>query len=423
MIGISPLINTIQEYPWGSRTFLAELLGTKQLGTEPTNRPQAELWMGAHPKAPSSVSVGDHVVPLPEIISEDPEAILGRRTLQTFGRRLPFLFKVIAADAPLSIQAHPNRAQARAGFERENRMGLALHADNRNYRDDNHKPEIACALTELRALQGFRGVQEMVTLLGAIECPATKNLVDMLCRQPLEQGLQRFFTALMSLERDQARHIAAAVAGHARVRAQKTDARPEWELINTLAAAYPEDLGILGPLFLNLVVLKPQQALFQGSGQLHAYMGGAAIELMASSDNVVRGGLTHKHVDRTELLKIIEFEAHLPEPVCAQPTKTAVEEQVNPTEVIFPTSTTEFQLSRIHVAPERLHRSPARHEIELLICLAGSGSIHDESRGVIQEFGRGNSFLIPAAVQKYTIRGAADLYKAGMPRLDGLATA
>ena len=201
------LENTIQTYAWGSRTAIADLLGEKS----PSAEPQAELWMGAHPKAPSMVNVDGRRVALNEVIEQNPTAVLGQYPSERFKRRLPYLFKVLAAERPLSIQAHPNLSQAREGFERENRNGIPLNADHRNYRDDNHKPECICALTPFWALKGFRRQKEVLAILTALNLPELKGLMGCLREGPSPQGLKPFFRKLIKMEAYQRTAIITAV--------------------------------------------------------------------------------------------------------------------------------------------------------------------------------------------------------------------
>lgn len=271
------LLNKIQSYAWGSLDALPALLGQP-----PDGRPQAELWLGAHDSAPSLAGGR----PLNAVIAEAPERLLGAPVARRFEGKLPFLLKVLAAAQPLSLQAHPSLAQAREGFARENAAGLPLNAPHRNYRDANHKPELLCALSEFHALCGFRAVGESVRLLRGLGVDTTLLERD---------GLRAFFT-----------HVMTARVSLTQVRVVEGFER-ECALAAQLLAAYPGDPGLIGALLLNYVVLQPGDALFLTAGNLHAYVRGTGIELMANSDNVLRGGLTPKHVDVPELLRVLDF--------------------------------------------------------------------------------------------------------------------
>jgi len=300
MMQIAKLKNSIQEYAWGSYTAIPELLGEPS----PAETPQAELWMGAHHKAPSEVIVGKRKIALPELIKEDPAAILGIKTAEKFNGSLPFLFKVLAMAEPLSIQAHPNLAQAIEGFAREKEQNIPIDGFKRNYRDANHKPEILCALTTCWALKGFRPIEQIVSIMAPLNITGIAPHVEALDRNPNEQGLRRFFASLLTLDPESKRMAVTEVLVHIHHNTGVTEADcgscRHW--INKLNERYPGDIGVLSPLFLNLVEVKPGEALFLRAGQLHAYLQGVGIELMANSDNVLRGGLTPKHIDVAELL-------------------------------------------------------------------------------------------------------------------------
>lgn len=280
------LTNRIQRYAWGSLTAIPELLGVA-----PSGAPQAELWLGAHPSAPSTLEDG---TTLDAFIAKDPARVLGADVAARFENRLPFLLKVLAAAEPLSLQAHPSLAQAREGFAAENAAGVPLNAPHRNYRDANHKPELICALTPFHALCGFRRVGDTLRLLRGLGLD-----VSLLERE----GLGAYFRHVMSAPRDERQALVDTVA-----RAPAVDGfAAECALARRLAEKYPGDAGVIGALLLNLVALQPGEALYLDAGNLHAYLEGTGIELMASSDNVLRGGLTPKHVDVNELLRVLDF--------------------------------------------------------------------------------------------------------------------
>ncbi|MCP1387972.1 mannose-6-phosphate isomerase, class I [Corynebacterium sp. TA-R-1] len=300
------LEGALRAYPWGSRTLLAELRGTPA----PAQRPEAELWFGAHPAAPSRI--GEQ--PLDAIIAADPEAALGARAAAAFDNQLPFLVKLLAAGEPLSIQAHPSAAQAREGFARENAEGIALGDPRRNYKDPNPKPELIVALTEFKALAGFRPVAETLELFAALG--GLERYTCMLDPAQPEESLRALFTTLISLPTTlRARLIADAAASARELVASDADA---WmvEVAQTflqLTERYPGDVGALAALLLNHVSLAPGDALYLDAGQLHAYLSGLGVEVMANSDNVLRGGLTSKHVDVPELVRVLDF-AELADP-------------------------------------------------------------------------------------------------------------
>ena len=296
------LTGKARAYPWGSRELIPRLRGE-----EPADRPVAELWYGAHPAEPSLVD--GEGVELDRLIAADPEAALGERVAERFGGRLPFLGKFLAAAEPLSLQAHPTTAQARAGFARENDEGIALDAPNRNYKDDSHKPELIIALTEFRAMVGFRPVDETLELFAAIDCPEAERYVGML--EPgddADSGLRGLFTTWITIPGSRRRELIDAIVA----RLEGLRGRGDWigavarEVI-ALQERYPGDVGVLGALLLNHVTLNPGEAAYLEAGQLHAYVSGLGVEVQANSDNVLRGGLTAKYVDVPELVHVLDF--------------------------------------------------------------------------------------------------------------------
>lgn len=299
------LDGVLRPYPWGSRTLLAQLRGTPS----PSEKPEAELWFGAHPAAPATIDGRG----LDEIIAEDPQAALGDRVIAHYGEQLPFLVKLLAADSPLSIQAHPSREQAVAGFERENAEGISLNSPQRNYKDSNPKPELIVALTTFRAMAGFRPVEQMTELFEAFSSPAWDRYAALLPAAGGAGDMRVLFTTLVSLPKPALTEVFDAVGHSARTIADGgTAAHPAWvveaaEVFLELAQRYPGDAGAFAALLLNIVTLKPGEAAFLGAGQLHAYLSGLGVEVMENSDNVLRGGLTTKHVDVPELVRVLDF--------------------------------------------------------------------------------------------------------------------
>ena len=296
------LEGALRPYPWGSHTLIAELRGEPV----PSSQPQAELWFGAHPAAPATVGGTG----LDEVIAADPDAALGARVRGEYGNQLPFLVKLLAAAAPLSIQAHPSLEQAKEGFARENAEGIALNSANRNYKDPNHKPELIVALTPFRALAGFRPVADTAALFDALSCPELDRYASLL---PADGNgdLRALFTTLISLPAQPRAELIRAVEQAARNVAAQTG-HPEWltdaaQVYLDLNEAYPGDVGVLAALLLNVLTLAPGEAAFLRAGQLHAYLSGLGVEVMANSDNVLRGGLTTKHVDVPELVRVLDF--------------------------------------------------------------------------------------------------------------------
>jgi mannose-6-phosphate isomerase len=285
---IELLDNPVRAYAWGSVTEIPALLGVP-----PTGKPQAELWVGAHPGAPSRLVSGGSLL---EQIAADPVAELGPRLVDEIGPRLPFLLKVIAAAEPLSLQAHPGLTRARAGYAAEEARGVPLDAPERNYKDPNHKPELVCAVTPFAALAGFRPVLSTVSLLAPLVAavPELAPYAAMLGSAPLPDVVAALLT-------DARKDLVAAVAAACRPLAD-----PTYATVVELAELHPGDPGVLITLLLNRVDLAPGEALFLAAGNLHCYLRGTAIEVLANSDNVLRGGLTGKHVDVPELLAVLD---------------------------------------------------------------------------------------------------------------------
>ncbi len=294
--------NTPRAYAWGSTDALPAMLGHA-----PTGEPQAELWLGDHPGSPASVA---KATPVPhtliELISQDPERY------GVNGGPLPFLLKVLAIGAPLSLQAHPDEAQARAGFAAENAAGVPIDSPVRNYRDPNHKPELLVALSEVTALSGFRPLADTIMDLRALAAAAPHGaaalwaVADRLVGADQERGREAFLRWAFSdaVEVGDALRAVVDAIGQGSRPAIHPD---RLECLRSLAAHYPGDPGALVSLLLHHVRLAPGEAVYLGARQLHAYLGGIAVEVMAASDNVLRAGLTEKHIDIPEMLRVLDF--------------------------------------------------------------------------------------------------------------------
>jgi mannose-6-phosphate isomerase len=393
--GVLPLDNTVQNYAWGSPTAIAEFLGRPS----PGGRPEAELWIGAHHRAPSRVAFGSSHPSLDAMIQREPAAMLGESVAARYGE-LPFLLKVLAAAEPLSIQCHPNAAQARAGFTRENEAGIALADPKRNYRDPNHKPELLVALSRFLALKGWRPVEEILGHLQAIAFDGLAAPVEGLQRRRDAGALKTLFGAMLSLDE----------APRSRLLHQALDAaqgRPQeaWRWVVRLHDKHPGDVGVLAPLLLNFIELQPEEALFLGAGELHAYLEGTALEIMANSDNVLRGGLTSKHVDVAELLATATFEAG--------PAAIFRAETIADGERVYRTPAREFELGFIEVSPIAPYGSPAGKGVEILLGMAGHATVIAD--GHLHPLGRGRSVFVPAAVSGYIVEGEGRVCRARVP--------
>jgi mannose-6-phosphate isomerase len=359
--------------------------------------------MGAHPKAPSLVETADGWMSLDALIRRCPDEVLGPRVAAAFDRTLPFLFKVLAAAAPLSIQAHPGREHAREGFERENRSGLAMDDPQRNYRDPHPKPECVCALTPFSVLCGFRPPATILEKLRML-CPRElREEIAAFAGRCDAAGLKQLFGRLLSLDSRGRRNAVAEAAAAA---AGSRDGALGW--IPFLARHYPDDVGALAPALMNVLRLEPGQALFLPEGVLHSYLAGTAIEIMANSDNVVRGGLTPKHVDLTELFKVVRFDR--------QDVQKVRTETRGPTETVYPTPAAEFALSRIQLQAGGSFCSRAERNVEIMLCVDGKAVAHEVApAGRAVDIARGACVLVPAASPAYRLTGQATLYKATVP--------
>ena len=359
------LQNTIKNYDWGSAEWIPALLGQRNI----SRIPWAELWMGVNPAGPSHlVESGeegtDPALLLSELIEQDKTAFLGKETGEKYGK-LPFLFKVLAAAKPLSIQVHPNREQAVEGFERENSDGIPIDAPNRNYRDPNHKPEIICALGPFTALCGFRDTQgtsflfqillqilnlegERSEIVGAeivgAEIILKKGFERLISALEQEENQYRtFITALFSMEKETFLAFDLLIKDRQeQLERDFPEYKGEWGLCVYLSSLFPGDPGVLAPLYLNIVEMSPCEAMFLPAGVFHSYIYGLGIELMADSDNVLRGGLSSKFVDTEELLRVLQFSAYKPKIIKAP--------SPAPSWFSYPTPSEEFTLSLIQCA-------------------------------------------------------------------------
>ncbi|MDR0877649.1 MAG: mannose-6-phosphate isomerase, class I [Treponema sp.] len=344
MSDIFRLTNQIKHYDWGSPDFIPRLLGVDGGGT-----PWAELWMGVHNAGPSETEFRGKKIPLINLIADNPPRALGKEAAKKFGG-LPFLFKLLAAAKPLSIQAHPNSVQAKEGWERENRAGIPIDSPGRNYKDSNHKPEIICALSPFTAMCGFQTPQEILHGLGLLSAGAPSSLREGL--MPLMTALKNksettalrgFLAALFAMPQNISGELSAYIITAAGDRAKGQGGAGEGDRLKhaaRFAELYPGDPSVISPFYLNLIELKAGEAIGLPAGVLHAYIQGFGAELMANSDNVLRGGLTPKHVDVPELLRILDFSPHRPKIISPMP-----DGGLPPAFFTYPGSFDEFSLS------------------------------------------------------------------------------
>jgi mannose-6-phosphate isomerase len=399
-----------QPYAWGSHTAIAELQGR----AAPTAQPEAELWMGAHPSAPSGVERAGVRTTLDAVIAADPAGELGAECAARFGGRLPFLLKVLGVAKALSIQVHPSRAQAEAGYREENERGLPPGDKSRNYVDDWPKPEILCALTRFEALAGMRTPADAAALLRTLEVGQLAPLADDLAgtgdlAAPADLmgtaapgALARALGVILTWPAaDRGALIAAVVAACERIAAGGGEYAAAGAAIARTAGDHPGDLGVVASLLLRYVVLRPGEAIFLPAGGPHAYLRGTGVELLANSDNVVRAGLTPKHIDVPELLKLTDPAAAVP---VIEP------RSLGGGVTVYDSPAPEFRLYRAELGPVEV-TLPGGGCARLVLCTQGTGALRTSSGEL--KVGRGESCYLSAADGAVTAAGPAVLFIAG----------
>ncbi|MFI5890819.1 mannose-6-phosphate isomerase, class I [Actinoplanes sp. NPDC051513] len=381
---VYPLTGVIRPYAWGSHTAIAELQGRPS----PTEAPEAELWLGAHPDDPSTVGGAAGDVSLSTLIAGSPKDQLGEQVMAEFGPRLPFLLKVLAAGAPLSLQAHPDRAYAREAFARQQ----ADPSLPRNYTDANHKPEMLVALTPFEALCGFRAPGQAADTLESLAIPSLEPVIKSLRDGDLRSAVE----ALLTWPEDDRNALTAAVRESG-----------VSELAAGLADRYPGDPGVLVALLLNHVRLQPGEAIWMPAGNLHAYVKGLGVELMAASDNVLRGGLTPKRVDVAELLKVLRFEV-LDDPVL----KSA---EVAPGILTWPVPIPDFVLYRLDLDGAGPPLEVPAEGPRIILATSGDLFAGESVDGTPIELTRGDAAFAPASAGKIKLAGTGQAFVAAVP--------
>ena len=395
MSQIFALEGVVQHYAWGGTSFIPDLSNIDNTN----NQPFAELWMGTHHRGPSSITREENTWDLRDYLKEYPQA-LGHHSIKKFGSKLPFLFKILDVNTMLSIQSHPTKKQAEIGFSKENELGIPLTAKHRNYKDDNHKPELMVALTDFWLLHGFQSIAQIDQIvkkgigfesLGQIwEKKSIVTLYQYIMELPQEeinQLLKPLHQVLLSKEEQ----------------LQKNQA-DFWALKAFQQYTSPEgnyDRGIFSIYLFNLVFIKKGDAIFQDAGIPHAYLEGVNVEIMANSDNVFRGGLTPKHVDVSALMGNLVLSPVVPKIIEA--------ETISATEMLYPTPAPDFGLSQIHLKPGLLHQETSQ---SAQICIVMEGTVIAEE----QQFSKGQSFFIPAATNyQLSAKNETIIFKAFVP--------
>ncbi|MDA8480039.1 mannose-6-phosphate isomerase [Citrobacter sp. Awk 4] len=345
------LINSVQNYAWGSKTALTELYGL----ANPAQQPMAELWMGAHPKSSSKVQdANGQTVSLRDVIDHNKSALLGDAVAERFGE-LPFLFKVLCAAQPLSIQVHPNKHNSEVGFAKENAAGIPMDAAERNYKDPNHKPELVFALTPFLAMNAFREFSEIVSLLQPVSGahPAIAHFLQ----DPNAERLSQLFASLLNMQGEEKSRALAVLKA-----ALNSQQGEPWQTIRVISEFYPDDSGLFSPLLLNVVKLNPGDAMFLFAETPHAYLQGVALEVMANSDNVLRAGLTPKYIDIPELVANVQFVAKPASQLLTTPVK-------NGAELDFPIPVDDFAFSLHDLSAQET--AIAQPSAAILFCVEG----------------------------------------------------
>lgn len=380
------LRNAVRPYAWGSRTTIPELLGREV----PAPHPEAELWMGAHPGDPSKLTGPDGTErSLLEVVEADPVGQLGEQVARRWNNRLPFLLKILAVEEPLSMQAHPSAEQSAEGHAREEAAGIPRDAANRNYPDPMAKPELVCALTEFHALAGFREADRTIKLLRSVETPGLAKYTELLAAQPDADGLRALFTTWITLPQATLDELLPEVLDACVLHVKdhgEFDA--ECRTVLELGEAHPRDAGVLAALLLNRLTLSAGEAIYLPAGNLHLYLHGTAVEILANSDNILRCGLTPKHVDVPELLRVVDFTC------CDMPVLTGVDSECG---AVYHTDAPQFELSRRDwaVGETTELRVPSGLP-QILLCTAGSVSVRADD-GTVRELSRGQSLWLAAS--------------------------
>jgi mannose-6-phosphate isomerase class I len=411
-----PLRCQTRQYAWGGYDFIPDLIGR----ANPDREPVAELWVGAHPALPSTVALEGANVPLNRLIGRAPDALLGPEVAARFGPALPYLLKVLDVRAMLSIQTHPGKQRAEEGFTRETEAGIPLDAPHRNYRDGNHKPEATVALTDFWMLYGFKPLEAIADTLDAVRelRPLAPDFRSRLAsagrdRQAREAVLRTLYEHVMTSQQPLIDRVLepllvrlTAPGAHGELQRSSPDF---WAVRAGAQFPIPAghlDRGIISIYLLNLMCLQPGQAVFIPAGLLHAHLEGAAIEIMANSDNVLRGGLTPKHVDVPELLRAVMFKS--------APPAVFVGERVSPVEARFGTPSVEFELSRLDLAPGQPFVSPGAWGADTLLVLDGRAELRTGTDTM--PMARGAAVLIPNGLAYQVHAGApATIFRASVP--------
>lgn len=395
------LTGKVQHYAWGGYEFIPRLLHQPN----PDHQPFAEYWLGAHDKAPSVVSLTDETfIPLNEFIQSNPEKYLGKETNTAFGR-LPYLLKVLDVRDMLSIQVHPTKEEARIGFSRENAAGVPLDAPQRNYKDDNHKPEMMVALSEFYLLHGFREDPSLREILSTV--PEFNSLIPYYDKR----GYASLYSHVMNMPQFRINEILQPLLNRllpAYLQGKIAKHNPDFWAARALASGMTQmdspDRGIFSIYFFNLVRMEPGEGIFQAAGLPHAYLEGQNMELMANSDNVLRGGLTPKHVAVEELLKHIRFEGISPAVLKPSATANGISDYAAPVD--------DFNLTKMIIEKGKFIDNQSK-SLEISILLSGRLTVQSQTELTLES---GEAFIcLPGEKSRWRANARTLLYKASVP--------
>lgn len=406
-MAIYSMDNSVQRYDWGSTTSLPLFLGLEN----PSGEPWAELWMGAHPKAPSMIldtNTGEEK-PLNRLIADDPMGILGASVAKQFGGTLPFLLKILCAEKPLSIQAHPLKRKAEHGFSREEFAGVPIDAPERNYKDANHKPETVIALSKFEGMCGFRQIDKIVDNVKALYPHGWEKIAGRLSSEPGRVELSVFFYTFLTLGKEaRDKRLRYARSKCERIVSDEplgSELRATCLWVLRLMSTFPHDIGALAPLVFNLFSLEPGQALNLSPGEPHAYLEGMAVEIMANSDNVLRGGLTSKHVDIQEFVTTLSFDSLDLAIMNPEPAQNRF--------VDYLVDVPDYSISKALITGT-LSRASRSLAPEILLCTDGTVDIAGKN-GSRLSLPKGASVFMTADEAGYQLSGHGTVFKASVP--------
>lgn len=385
----------VQQYPWGSKHAIPSLLGTEANG-----EPWAEYWLGTHPLGAATLC-DDPEHTLSDLISAQPTAV-GRRSVARFGPQLPYLLKVLSAEQPLSLQAHPSREQAEAGFAREQAAGIPFGAPHRTFKDSWPKPELLVALTPFDALTGFRCPKRSAELFAGLPVHSSlDSIIGPLTERSGPAALAEVFLDVLSVGKDRRHLVDEVVAASVRLMGEEGELGLFARTAVELDEHFPGDPGILAALLMNRTTLQPGEAIFLPAGRMHAYLRGTAIEMQANSDNVLRGGLTKKHIDVDGLISVVEF----------QSSEVQVLEPIGHDGVYrYETPAPEFALWMVQPTNDRVVPLPGSDTGRIVLATRGTMTLHHGTNEIVLDSGR--SAFLPAG-DEVEVSGAGQLFLGG----------